>query len=280
MPNTKLLFGLVVLFLLSWWACNLEQEVDIDLPPYNEQLVVECYLVPDQPFAALLTRSASYFEPFPTENDQFLENILVSNANVSISHKGNTYQLRNRLVYNSFQERVFNYVADERVPMDLESDFELRIETQDGQLITATTRLLPVVPIDSLVVEFNDTDTLARVLTYFTDDPEQENYYRRIFSAGDTIEQDFVVDDRFVDSSKVVFGTAYDYAVGDTVQSLLYHIDEDYFLFQNSILNALTANGNPFVQPSTIISNLEGETEAIGIFTGISVARRQRIIRQ
>jgi len=279
MFTTRLFFGLLVALTLG--ACNLEQEIDIELPEYESQLVVESYLLPDQPFSALLTRSSSYFAPFATDNAEFLDNTLVSGANVTITHKGTTYQLNNRLVFNPIQGKVFNYVAEENVPMDYDDEFELRIETEEGQVVTATTRLLPVVPIDSLVVEFNETDTLARVLTYFTDDLEQENFYRRIFSVGmDSLEQDFVVDDRFVDSSKVVFGTAYDYAVGDTVQSLLYHIDEDYFNFQNSILNAAAANGNPFVQPSSIISNVRGEGNPIGIFTGISADLKRRIIQQ
>ncbi len=279
MVTTRLFIGLLALLTLS--ACNLEQEIEIELPEYESQLVVESYLLPDQPFSALLTRSSSYFAPFATNNEDFLDNTLVSGANVTITHKGTTYQLSNRLVFNPIQGKIFNYVADENVPMDYGNDFELRIETAEGQLVTATTRLLPVVPIDSLVVEFNETDTLARVLTYFTDDLEQENFYRRIFSVGmDSLEQDFVVDDRFVDSTKVVFGTAYDYAVGDTVQALLYHIDEDYFNFQNSILNATAANGNPFVQPSSIISNVRGDGNPIGIFTGISADLKRRIIQQ
>jgi hypothetical protein len=96
----------------------------------------------------------------------------------------------------------------------------------------------------------------------------------------DSLEQDFVTDDRIVDDSLIVFGTGYDYAVGDTVINTLYHITEEYSTFLESLNAAVSANGNPFGQPSPIISNLEGSANAIGIFTGLTYDRRVDIVEK
>lgn len=272
---------IIAVLMLLWTACDLEKEIKVNLPDYDSQLVVEGYLVPGQPFAVLISQSSSYFAPFPSEPNEYLTGLLASDLDVTISHKGRIYALRNELFFDPFQRKLFNYVSNDRVPVDFENDFELNVRTPDGKTITATTRILPFVPIDSLVVEFAEDDTLARVLTYFTDDLTQRNYYRRMFTIGkDSVDQDFVLNDRFIDSSKVVFGTSYEFAVGDTITADLFHISEDYYYFLNSVFNADAANGNPFVQPSTIISNVKGDAGAIGIFTGISRDQVRMIIEK
>ncbi|MCB0583797.1 MAG: DUF4249 domain-containing protein [Phaeodactylibacter sp.] len=276
------IFLLAALILACLSACDLEQEVNIDLPEYDSRLVVECYLEPGQAFSLLLSRSRPYFEPFPPLNQEFLNNILVDSAEVAIFHDGKTYSLRNQLAFNPFTRKVFNYYSSEVVPFDTASAFELSIQLPDGQALFAATRILPAVGIDSLVVQFEETDTLARVLTYFTDDPARKNYYRRMFhrsSLDSAAVQDFSVDDRILEGT-AAFGTGYNYIVGDTVISTLFHIDQAYYEFLESLQDAVSANGNPFAQPSPIISNIEGTTDAIGIFTGISYDRKAIILRR
>ena len=205
-------------------SCNLEKEIEIELPPYQSRLSMECYLEPGQPFSLLLTKTAPYFEPFPTLDDRFLSNILEDSATVVITHKGQSYALNNQIFFNFATDKFYNYALFAPVPADFENDFELRVTTKNGQTITASTRLMPKVPIDSVVVQFAENDTLARVLTYFTDDPQTQNYYRRMLHQSnlDSIAmQDFVVDDRFVNDGRFVFGTSYDFPVGDTVINTL-----------------------------------------------------------
>lgn len=254
-------------------ACNLEQEIELELPEYEKQKVVECYLEPGQPFTLLLTESDAFFNAFPTLDDQFLENIMIADARVTISYGTEVVELENEVFFNPFTGKVANYVASGvTVPEDFDSEFKLEIETSDNQKITASTFIKKPVPIDSLVVQFNEaTDTvLARVLTYVTDNSAEANFYRRILAFGtdEEVEQDFVVDDELLESEVSVFGTNFRYEIGDTVTSNFMHISEDYFRFVNSVDDAVDSNGNPFGQPGVIISNLEGDGEPIGIFTG------------
>lgn len=277
----------VLLFAFYLASCgNLEKEIDLDLPEYQPQYVVECYLEPGQPFTLLLTRSSAYFEPFPTDPLEYVENILVDSAEVIITHKGTEYKLGNTPFINPLTLKVSNYYSPTPVPMEYDNDFSLKITLPNGQTITSTTRLLPVVPIDSVVVEFDvKQDTLARCLTYITDDPTTVDFYRRMIhhnSLTDSIpDQDFTSNDDFVDDKLIVFGTGYDFKEGDTIYNTIFHIDRAYFDFWESTFNAISANGNPFGQPSSIISNVEGsDGRAIGIFTGLSYNRVMTVVEK
>jgi hypothetical protein len=272
------------LLLLGFSSCNLEKEVEIDLPDYESQLVLECYLEPGQPFTALLTRSDGYFAPISTSIDNLLEyyqGLLEQDAVVLIRHQGQTYELENSLYFDPNSFRFANYVAKELVPEDYSNPFELEVRTQDGQTIRSSTVLLQPIPIDSVVYEFaEESPDSARILTYFTDNPDEQNFVRRMLHRNtlDSLpDQDFATDDRFVEE-RVVFGSGYDYGKGERVINTLYHIDEAYYNYLESIFNSISSNGNPFAQPGVILSNLEGTADAIGIFTGLSYDRDTTLI--
>ncbi len=268
---TYIFIGMITL-LVS--ACNLEKEIDIDLPDYEGRLFLECYLEPGQPFTLLLSRTSPYFESFPSDT-AFLTNILEDGADVSIRINGEEHHLQDELILNPFTGKLFNYYSLEVVPENYEDDFELDVTLKDGKKITATTRLLHPVKFDSIQVEFAKNDTLARVLAFATDDPNTENYYRRSLHVNslDSIPIfDFPLDDR-ASEGVMVFGSFYDFVKDDKVINTLYTIDKDYFKFLQTIQFAISANGNPFGQPSPIYTNLKGDANAIGIFTGLSYDR-------
>jgi hypothetical protein len=276
----KILFFAVVS--ISIVSCDLTKEVDIELPDYEGRLFVECYLEPGEPMNLVLTRTSPYFESFPSNSLDFLNGILEDEAVVSISHKGEVYELENTLGFNPGTQKIFNYKNSTLVPEDYENDFELSITTAEGNTVTATTRIINPTPIDSVVTEFASNDTLARILVYLTNDETVDNYYRRTMHEGslDSIPaMSFPVDDRAAEDV-IVFGTFFAYAEGDTIINTIYSIDEDYFDFLQSINFAIQSNGNPFAQPSPIVSNVEGTANAIGIFTGLTYDRYFTIIEQ
>jgi len=283
MKNIIILILLSFLFL--WTACgNLEQEIDLELPEYEPKIVVECYLEPGQPFALLLTKSQSFFDPFDFELAT-ISQILEDSATVIITHNGITYELENEIATNPpFFTKFYNYSSETLVPLDYENEFDLEIVSKNNEVITATTRLLPPITIDSLVVDFDPiTDTLARTLTYFQDDLTTEDYYRRQLNLGTITrapQQDFTTTDDFVEDGTIVFGGGYDFEIGDTVISTITHITKEYHDFLESISGAVDVNGNPFGQPGGIISNVESDIGALGIFTGISYDRIQVVVEK
>ncbi len=277
----KYLFPYSLLLALS--ACDLEQEIDIDLPVYTRQRVLECYVEKGQPFRLLLTNSSSFFDPIPSDDlIPFLESLLEKGADVRIRFDGREALLQEGISFDPVYRKFFNYSSTTLVPDDFDGLYELEIILQDGRTITSATRILPVVPIDSIAVEFDDKDSLARTLIYVNDDPSERNYYRRMLHLGSVADsfpsQDFATDDQFLQNSRLVFGSAYRSSPGDTVYNTIFHIDKAYFDYFISVRNALSSGGNPFAQPGIIRSNLSGSADAIGIFTGLSYDRQMTVI--
>ena len=279
------LFFYTIVMLSVLFACNLEQEIELDLPDYDEKIIVEAYLKAGQNYQLLLTRSSSYFDPFPRDIQGTVQQLLVNDAEVLITHRGNSIVLNNVPVIDLETGKIFNYSSDQTIPFDTINPFELSITLDDGTIISSTTKFLPVIPIDSIVYEFSGASSgedSARVLTYFNDPIDQENFYRRTiykYKAGVLEEQqDFTSDDRIVEDI-VVFGTGYNFKFGDTVLNRIYHINEDYYRFLNSLQFAVDANGNPFGQPSPIISSVQSsDRPVIGIFTTLSFSADTTII--
>jgi len=262
-------------------ACNLEKEVDIELPAYDRQPVVECYLEPGKPFRLLLTSSYSFFDPFGLDSN-FLQKTLLQGAAVTIAYDGQTVTLQNIPTIESNPFKIYNYTSPTIVPATPGIEYTLNITLPDGKTVTGTSTMLPFVPIDSIRVEWNpEQDTLARMLTYITDDQTQENFYRRLlnYSSLDSVpDQDFLVSDRISTTALIAFGTGYELTEGDTVYNAIFHISRDYYNYIESVQLAVFGNINPFAQPSPIKSNVSGTGNPLGIFTCLVYDRDTTII--
>jgi hypothetical protein len=270
---------LAIAFLAS---CNLTKDVEIDLPDYDRQPVVECYLEPGKPFRMLLTRSYAFFDTLGLSSN-FIQNALLEGALVTITYNGQTDTLKNQLTIVANPLKVYNYVGQNLVPGTPGTEFVLNIRLADGGEITGTTTMLSVVPIDSVVVEFNpELDTLARMLTYITDDQSQENFYRRLlnYSSLDSFpDQDFLVTDRFSQTALIAFGTGYELKEGDTVFNTIFTLQEITTILQGKRGQlAVVGNLNPFAQPSPIKSNVRGSANPVGIFAPLVYDRDTTIV--
>lgn len=274
---------LLPLGLLALAACNLEKEVDINLPEYDRQPVVECYLEPGKPFRLLLTQSYSFFDPFGLDSS-FLQKTLLDGATVTIAYNGQVDTLPNQISLEQGQFKIFNYTGNKIVPADPGIEYTLHITLPNGKAVSGTSTMLPKVPIDSIKVEWSpEKDTLARVLTYITDDRTQTNYYRRMLNYGslDSIpDQDFLANDRIATTELIAFGTGYELTEGDTVINTIFHISKDYYDYVESVQLAVFGNQNPFAQPSPIKSNVSGTGNPLGIFTCLVYDRDTTVIKK
>ena len=273
--NTILLFG--ILFSMS---CNLEKQIDIDLPNYDSEPFIECYLVPNQPFRLLITQTSSYFENLTLDNPLFSESFLLQGAQVSIFQGINKYELENKLIIDPNTEKIYNYSNSNSVEYNTIDSFYLEILLPNGDQITSASIFLDTVQFDSIVVQFDQNDSLARTLTYFKDFPNETNFYRRVLTVGETFDepiQDFVTDDLFIDSV-FVFGSGYVFNSGDTVFNSVFHLTEDYHNFLESVQQAIDGSGNPFGVPSPLQSNLLGNAQ--GVFACISESKNKTIIKK
>ena len=189
---------------------------------------------------------------------------------MTISYNGQTDTLKNQLNADFNPVKIFNYLGQNIVPATPGTVFVLNIRLANGGDITGTTTMIQRVPIDSIVVEFNpEADSLARILTYITDDLSQENFYRRLlnYKSLDSIpDQDFLASDRISQTALIAFGTGYELKEGDTVYNSIFHVTREYYDFVESVQLAVVGNLNPFAQPSPIKSNVRGSANPVGIF--------------
>lgn len=271
--NILPLFALIVVA-LSFTACDLERTIDLKLPEFESQLVVECYLEPGKPYRAVLSETIGYFgtalgASLPT----------VSGATIVITHAGQRDTLLEGFYFDPFTQQIFNYGANTIVPQDFDNDFTLEVTDSLGRRLTATTRMLPPVAVDSVQpLPFNAFGGNAlSILTYITDDPNATNYYyltqHRTRVSGDSLKVNFSLGDDLInraETNQIVLGGPPSYEPNDTVILTLYHIEEPYSQFIETTSAAESNNGNPFAQPGTIRSNIQG---GYGIFTALIPAR-------
>lgn len=262
-------------------SCDLEKEVDLDLPIYESEMAVECYLRPGQPYLLSIIESVPYYDNIRIR--------YINDATVTIRHKGEVIPLNlvSVAIPDTLEDlanistiigdTIYTYAALQPVPESYFQDFTLEITRPNGDNLTATTQILPPVQIDTMEYRFND-DEKAFVLTRMQDDPARANFYRVVLQKGDlqdNPDQDFIVDDDVTNGEEFTFGTGFDYEKGDTLIRTIYHITEDYYDYLITRDAAVGANFSPFGQPATIKSNISG---GLGIFTGITFDRKTLII--
>ncbi|WBA42184.1 DUF4249 domain-containing protein [Hymenobacter canadensis] len=255
-------------------SCDLEQNIDVELPALPAQLVAECYLEDGQIPRLTVTETVPYLaSPEPVLPTDVTVRLTLANGQVEVirffpgvdpvTGKGYTHMGRRPLVAR---------------PGDV---FSLEVVDTKGRRLTGTATVPARVPIDSVEYKFNDlppTQREAFVLTNFRDPAGLGDYYRLQIhrdSISDEAEIDYDVEDRLNDGRPYTLGTSYRFDPGDTLLVTLYHFDQPYYLFRQSVNDARNANGNPFAQPSAIKSTVQG---GLGVFTVLSYDRKQIII--
>lgn len=259
--------------LILWFAaaalaigCNLEKEVEIEIPQYDRELVAECFMEVGKPFRLLVSESVGFFEGADTP--------VITGAQVIISHGSVRDTLTEGVYVDPEGFKIFNFNSQFLVPADYNTEYSLSVKVPDGREITGTTRVMPKVDLAPMTATFN-ADSMASVTVRWADIAGQKNYYRIAMFKGKVYETnpdneeslwlDFTLDDRIGDGEMFTIATLFDFKSGDTIISRLYHISYDYWSYLNSLDDAVSSNGNPFAQPGTIHSTVTG---GIGAFTG------------
>ncbi len=294
--------GILGLLLLGLSSCDLTRDIEIDLPEYEPEVVVESYLEPGLPFTVILTKSIGFFED--------LRLVYVKDAVVTISYNGRTDTLApfeipintpglelllDTALVNRFAqflgESIYLYGQLQPVPELYDTPFTLNVLTAEGEELSAVTTIPTPVDILGTPYRYND-DSLALVLTQFQDDPNRANFYRRVLEkremniitdengVSDTIWvgnilQDFTIDDEITNGQLITFGTGFDHRDGDTLIHSVYSVTAEYARFLETRDAAVVASLSPFGQPATVTTNVTGGQ---GIFTGQSLASVRMVI--
>ena len=280
--NKSTAFVTLPFFVLVSGCGSLQKNIDVPLPSYPVELVVECYLEPGMVPRLAVTESVSYLD---------LNNIspvVPTDVTVELTlPNGAVEPLRFGPGVDTVMHQAYTHVG--RVPLVARPGDVFRLDVRDaeGRHVTGTATMPALVPIDSVSYKFNDRtgeNHKAYVLTKFQDPSTPDDSYRLVLHKGNPVknsfygkpEVDYIAQDRLLNGQRFTLGTPYRFAENDTVTSTVYHIDEAFYRFRRSLNDARNANGNPFAQPSAIYSTVQG---GLGIFTVLSYTRRTQILK-
>lgn len=250
------------LFSLLLGACDFERTIEVKLPPHDKQLVAECYLERDQPFRIALTETNSYFDS--------LRLPFVNEATVVLKSSEGWIDTLRFFPYLDFFNRKFYNFETLRDQFDTTAAYTLEISDPKGRKLTGQTRFLPLPSIDTAYVTYND-DSVARFQLFINDFPGVSNFYRLVFNEDSLTGAptlDFEFTDQNLDGRRIPVGTTYRFQKGKNMFIRLYHMEPQYYRYLESTEDAERANGNPFAQPATVFSAMQGG--GFGIFTTLN----------
>ncbi len=271
--SVRRVVGLAGVGLLA--GCGLQQDIDVVLPAYPPQLVVEAYLENGQVPHITVTESVPYLAaPTPQVPTDVTATLTLPNGQRTILKFAPGVDKRTGKAYTHLGTRSLVGQPGQR--------FGLELTDTQGRRVTGSA-LVPVqVPLDTVEWVFNDKPAEQRqayVLGRFRDPATPLDYYRFQIHrrrVDRDPEVDYTVEDRLSNGTEYTLGTGYDFKTNDTLFVTLYHFDRPYFQFLQSVQDARNANGNPFGQPSSIKSTVEG---GLGVFTFLSYQRRRVVLK-
>jgi hypothetical protein len=258
--------SLYLALISSFAACT--KAIEPNLPPDENRIVVESYLQPGQRFAVALQRSTGIVSNTPI--------VGLTNALVVIQY-GNVRDTLKPGLYLDADRRVYNFSSNTIVSADTNTIYQLYVRDSAGNVATASTKVLPIVPIDSVNYQANNRDSISVGLK-FRDPAYAENYYRRYVFKGitDTIGfNSFRINDLLFNGQEFSLFTGFRYKRGDTVFLRLYNLTKDHHDFLKSIGEAAGAANNPLLAPVLAKGNING---GLGIFTGVRYDEKRYII--
>ena len=264
----------LLLVLLGAAGCdNLQKDIDVVLPVAPSQLVVECYLEPNQRAQLTVSETVPYLSsPIP----QVPQDVIVTITGPNRQREVMTYEPG----FNILTGKVYTHRGRSRLVIRPGDEFTLEARDTKGRRVTGTARMPAIVPIDTVEYKFNDRPVPeAYLITRFRDPLQTLDYYRfqvHRDSISQEPEIDYTVEDRLNEGKEITLGTSYIFDPGDKLIVTLFHFDQPYYQFLQSTQNARNANGNPFGQPAAIQSTVQG---GIGVFTILSYQRRTLTIR-
>lgn len=270
---------------------SLQNDVNVPLPYYANQLVVEGYLENGVVPRLAVTESVPYLDEgqvpaagsvvLPLPNGLRIQ--IPTDVVVTLTLPGGQpVPLLFLPGVDKTTGKYYTHIGTAPLVARAGQQFGLDAQDQRGRHVTGTTIVPTLVPIDSAKYKFNELtgdEKRAYFLTKWTDPAATNDYYRLILHKGkpaNNSESDNDISDRLFNGLAYSQVTRYRFRVGDTITATLYHVDSLYYNFRQSARDARNANGNPFAQPSGIRSTVQG---GIGVFTVLVSDQRTVVLK-
>jgi hypothetical protein len=268
---------------------SLQNDANVPLPYYSNQLVAECYLENGVVPRLTITESVPYLDNgqaiaagsqiLTLSNGQTVQ--LPTDVAVTLTLPGGQpLPLRFSPGVDATTGKYYTHIGTKPLVAHAGQQFGLDAQDKRGRHLTGTAIVPTFIPIDSVKYSFNGLtgeNRKASFQTKWTDPAATIDFYRLILHKGkpsNNLETDNDIRDRLFNGKPYAQVTRYRFQQGDTVTATLYHVDSLYFDFRQSVQDARNANGNPFAQPSSIHSTVQG---GLGIFT-VLVSDIKRVI--
>jgi hypothetical protein len=250
-----------------------DKVIQVNLPEYQPELVVEMYLEEGKPLRCLLIESLPYTDT--------AINKPVNDALVVLSDGTRNDTLSHTINQDPVTGRLYNYLHPKLLEGASGKTYTLTITSRDKKISSSTDFSQRIIRIDSFKVrESASEEDSFSVGVVISDPADMENYYRFLIGKSiyhfSTDPTDFRVSDQSFNGKSFSFFSEADYARNDTVTVRLYSLHKEHYEYLESIGDARRSNFNPFSQPSRIRSNIKG---GLGIFSSIRYSEQQIIIR-
>ena len=266
-----------------------QNDVNVPLPYYANQLVAECYLQNGEVPQLTILESVPYLDDgqaiaagsqvLKLANGQTVQ--LPTDVTVTLTLPGGrAVPLRFKPGVNPATGKYYTHVGSVPIVAQAGQQFGLDAQDQRGRHITGTAIVPTFIPIDSVKYKFNNLsgdNEKAYFQTNWTDPGATTDYYRLMLHRGkpsNDSETDNLLSDRLFNGQSYAQVTSYRFRPNDTITATLYHLDSLFYDFRQSTRDARNANGNPFSQPSGIHSTVQG---GLGVFT-VLVSDVRRVV--
>jgi hypothetical protein len=268
---------------------DFEKSIDVPLPDYSNQLVLECYLENGAVPRLSVTESVPYLDNgqavaagsqlLTLPNGQSVQ--LPTDVTVKLTLPGGqVVNLPFRPGLDTATTKYYTHTGTAPIVARAGQQFAIDVQDKRGRHIVGTAVVPTFIPIDSVKYKFNTAvDRKAYFMTKWTDPGATTDFYRLMLHKGkpaNNSETDNDIRDRLFNGLPYAQVTRYRFDPNDTITATLYHVDSAYFSFRQSVRDARNANGNPFSQPSSIHSTVQG---GIGAFTILVKDQRTLILK-
>ncbi len=284
---------LIKIILIIFITNSCVRDISVELPRPQEKLVVEAYIELDSTAVVFLNRSYAYFDPV---DPALLESNIIwgDDAVITVSDGTVTETLTPAL----FERYPHKGYTGTQITGKITGNYELRILYDDNEYY-ANTSIPDSIGIDSVWFQmWNPIDSLGPIGINWQDSPGFGNFYRitvRLEGKHNSFYNPIftfnVIDDKLEDGKKMMFFPVFKpddtnsynrpvpseddedqpnrffYKIGDTVSVKLSTMDKQSFRFWNSYFRNMMTDGNPFANPATVITNIEGDN-VVGYWAG------------
>lgn len=273
-------------------ACgSFQKDIEVPLPAYANQLVVECYLENGSIPRLAVTESVPYLDDgqavaagsyiLKLPNGQTVQLPIDVTVNLTLP-SGGMMKMAFKPGLDSTTGKYYTHIGTGPITAQAGQQFALDAQDLRGRHVTGTAIVPTFILIDSVKYKFNNLtggNRKAYFLTKWTDPAATTDFYRIMLHKGrpsNNSETDADIRDRLFNGQPYAQVTRYRFDPNDTITATLYHVDTLYFDFRQSIRDARNANGNPFSQPSSIHSTVRG---GIGVFTVLVKDQKTLILK-